>query len=148
MYNNEFWVYFPNTYQRISQEIKTFTTCSLTFQTMPIQPKGTRIAGTSYGEAPYAHIAIDTIEVGRIRVFRGQKYDYINYVLCAVCLHTGHISLTLIPNVKSESVARAISSVELRFNVRILRVYSDNHTALREGSLGPEKRKFKDRGRA
>ena len=99
---------------------------------MPIQPMGTRIAGTSYGEAPYAHIAIDTIEFGRLRVFRGRKYNYKNYVLCAVCLHTGHISLTPIPNIKSESIARGLSSVKLRFNVKILRLYSDNHTALKE----------------
>ena len=44
---------------------------------------------------------------------------------------------------KSESIARALSSVELRFNVKILRLYSDNHTALRENSLGPEMREFK-----
>ena len=70
MYNNEFGAYFFNAYQRIFQEIKECTTCSLTFQTIPVQPKGTRIAGTSYGEAPYSHVAIDTIEIGRIRMFR------------------------------------------------------------------------------
>ena len=78
MYNNEFGIYFSNTYQRISQEINECMTCSLTLQTIPIQPKGTRIAGIAYGKPPYSHVAIDTIELGRIKVFRGQKYNYKN----------------------------------------------------------------------
>ena len=46
-----------------------------------------------------------------------------------------------IPNLKRKSIAQALSKVELR--VKILRIYADNHVALRSDFLGPAMREVK-----
>ena len=63
MHVNKFGIYFSNPYQRLVQEIKRCMTCSLTLQTIPIQPKGKRIAGVAYGKTPYSHCAIDIFKL-------------------------------------------------------------------------------------
>ena len=117
--------------------------CAITLQRVPIQPRGTRVAGVAFGKSPSSHCAIITIEIERIKVFRGQHYNHKNYVCMCVCLHSSHFCLEPIPNLKSKSIAQALSKVELRFNVRILRIYADNHVALRGDSLGPAMREVK-----
>ena len=48
LFNSEFGVYFSNSYQRIAQEVKRCMVCAITLQTVPIQPKGTRVAGVAF----------------------------------------------------------------------------------------------------
>ena len=96
---------------------------------------GTRVAGAVKNQ-PYSHISVDDETMGAVRPHPTSKFCLQNCVLVVSCLLTGHICLEPIQNCSSVSIALALRRFEMRHNVRIISIWSDNFTALRENFLG------------
>ena len=134
-YNTQFGIYRNRLAHIFGMVIKGCWICSLSYPREVESQLGTRVAG-AVKDQPYSHISVDDVTMGAVRGYPTSKFCIQNRVLVVSCLLTGHISLEPIQNCSSISIALALRRIEMRHGIRILSIWSDNFTALRETSLG------------
>ena len=127
--SHKYGIYCRNIYKTIRRCIKDGIICTMTRQQMPLQPKGTRIALTNHESRPYAHLSMDSIAIGSLKLYPSQRYSFKNHVLVLVCLNSGHITPESISSLSSRFIGLALRMLELKYSTKVTRVYSDNYSS-------------------
>ena len=80
IYGHEFGVYFGNIFRTMRIWVTDCLICTMVHQQVHIQQRGRRIALTNHGNRPHAHLLIDSITIGRLKMYASQRYKSENFI--------------------------------------------------------------------
>ena len=141
-YNSPYGFYRTRLQNLFTMIINSCWICSLAYPKEVKGHLGSRVAG-AVPDNPYSHVSIDDIKMGSIQPHPNARFVLQHTVLAISCLLTGHITLETIQNCTSKSIALALRRVELKNQIDLKTIWSDNYSSLRENSFGePMTKKF------